>query len=67
MTRAVADKLEEAINSELDNSSSSNNGMNTGNLNESIEAIDQISKVHEMFKESPSVDEVKVNTDLFQR
>ena len=59
-TKEVAQELEEALNRNMTNSSSSDNGINPGNLNASLEAIDQISMVHQMFDEPPSWDEVMV-------
>ena len=60
-TKQVAQELEEALNGNVTNSSASDNGINPGNLDASLEAINQISMVHhQMFEEPPSWDEVMV-------
>ena len=60
-TKQVAQELEEALNGNMTNSSSSGNGMLPGNLDAALEAIAQISMVHhQMFEEPPSWDEVMV-------
>ena len=59
-TKSIAVALENAIQVEMENSTWSNNSMNAGNLNASIEAVDQLSAAHNMLETSPSLEEVQV-------
>ena len=60
-TLELAEALEEAIDAEMDQSESSNTTMKAGNINASLEAIDELSEIHVKADEPPSQEEVEVN------
>ena len=60
-TKRISLALEEAIKIEMENSTWSNNSMNAGNLNASVEAVDQLSAAHSMLEDPPSQDEIQVD------
>ena len=62
-TLEIAEALEEAIDTEMDQSESSNTTMKAGNINASLEAIDKLSKIHVKADEPPTQEEVEVNPD----
>ena len=60
-TVEIAEALEEAIDAEMDQSESSNTTMKAGNINASLEAIDELSEIHVKADKPPSQEEVEVN------
>ena len=64
-TQNVSKTLEGTIEAEMDNSEVRNQTMKPGNLNASLEAVDQLSKVHEKYQEPPSSAEVMVQYSSF--
>ena len=60
-TVEIAEALEELIDSEMDQSESTNTTMKAGNINASLEAIDVLSEIHVKADKPPSQEEVKVN------
>ena len=61
-TLEIAEALEEAIDAEMDQSESSNTSMKAGNINASLEAIDELSEIHVNADKPPSQEEVAVKT-----
>ena len=66
-TKAIADELEEAIETERNKSEVLNTTMKTGNINATLEAIDELSKVHTAADVPSSPDEVDVSGLLDQK
>ena len=60
-TVEIAEALEEAIDAEMNQSESSNTTMKAGNINASLEAIDELSEIHVKANKPPSQEEVEVN------
>ena len=61
-TKGIANNLEEAVDGEMGNSPTSNDTLKTGNLNASVDAVNQLSIFHELYQELPSNDELQVHT-----
>ena len=59
-TKGIANNLEEVVNGEMGNSPTSNQTLKTGNLNASVDAVNQLSIFHELYQELPSNDELEV-------
>ena len=60
-TSGIAEALEEAVNAEMDQSESLNTTMKAGNINASLEAIDELSEIHVKADKPPSQEEIQVN------
>ena len=59
-TKGIANNLEEVVNGEMGNSPTSNQTLKTGNLNASVDAVNQLSIFHELYQELPSNNELEV-------
>ena len=60
-TKAIANELEEAIETETNKSEALNTTMKTGNINATLKAIDDLSKVHLTADVPSTPDEVEVS------
>ena len=60
-TVEIAEALEELIDAEMDQSESSNTTMKAGNINASLEAINELSEIHVKADKPPTQEEVEVN------
>ena len=66
-TKSIADELEEAIEIETNMSEALNTTMKTGNINATLEAVDDLSKVHIKADIPSTPDEVEVSGPLDQK